>query len=66
MLKFVVGLSNGTSYHVPTRRLKRLGITGGVGTTINAGDWDLSLGYDVDVRKEYRSHTGSLKAKYHF
>ena len=55
----VVGLSNGTSYHVPTRRLKRLGITGGV-------DWDLSLGYDVDVRKEYRSHTGSLKAKYHF
>ena len=62
----VVGLSNGTSYRVPTRRLKRLGITGGIGGVVNAGAWDFTLGYDVDVRKEYRSHTGSLKAKYHF
>ena len=62
----VVGLSNGTSYQVPNRRLKRFGFTGGIGGVMSAGNLDLMLGYDLDVRKEYRSHTGSLKAKYHF
>lgn len=62
----VVGLSNGTAYYVPNRRLKRFGVTAGVGTEVSAGNWDFSIGYDVDVRKEYRGHTGSLKIKYHF
>ena len=62
----VVSLSNGTSYQVPNRRLKRLGATGGIGAVVSTGNWDLTFGYDLDVRKDYRSHTGSLKAKYHF
>lgn len=62
----IVSLSNGTSYYVPGRHLKRLGLTGGVGTEVRVGNWDLSIGYDLDARKEYRNHTGALKAKYHF
>ena len=48
------------------RPLKRLGLTGGVGTEVRVGNWDLSIAYDLDVRKEYRNHTGALKVKYHF
>ncbi len=64
--KSTVSLSNGMNYEVEGRRLRKLGITGGIGAQITKGDLDILFGYDLETRKDYNSHTGSIKLKYHF
>ena len=63
----VVRLSNGSSYIVEGRALKRFGIEAGAGVTAELNDnWELSAGYEGHFRKDYHDHTGMLNLKYNF
>lgn len=53
-------------YSVNGDRLSRFGGEAGLGVTMSYKDVDLSLTYDIEVRKDYTSQTGMLKAKYNF
>lgn len=53
-------------YSVNGDRLNRFGGEAGLGVTMSYKDVDLSLTYDIEVRKDYTSQTGMLKAKYNF
>lgn len=54
------------AYSVKGDRLNRFGGEAGLGVTMSYKDVDLSLTYDIEVRKDYTSQTGMLKAKYNF
>lgn len=54
------------SYSVRGDRLNRFGGEAGLGVTMSYKDVDLSLTYDIEVRKDYTSQTGMVKARYNF
>ncbi len=55
------------SYTTAGKRLPRFGVEAGVGLTMNVfDDLDVSLNYDAGIRRDYTSHTGTVKFKYHF
>lgn len=64
--KAVAAISGGSSYQITGERLHRFGMEAGVGVTSTWNNWDFTLSYDGGFRKDYQSHTGTLKAKYHF
>ena len=55
-----------SAYDVKGKRLKRFGTEAGVATEMSVDNWDFTVGYDLGIRKDYTSHTGSLKVKYNF
>ncbi len=61
-------VSMGTSsYTASGKRLPRFGVEAGVGVTMNIADaMDITLNYDAGIRRDYTSHTGTLKLKYNF
>ena len=55
------------SYTTSGKRLPRFGVEAGVGVTMNMFDaLDVSLNYDAGIRRDYTSHTGTVKFKYNF
>ena len=60
-----VNISNVT-YRIDGERLKRLGAEVGLGLEANVDNLSFSLGYDLGIRKDYKSHTGTVKFKYEF
>ncbi len=58
----------GTGYYTTSgKRLPRFGVEAGVGVTMNVFDaLDVSLDYDAGIRRDYTSHTGTVKFKYNF
>lgn len=61
-----VSLVGGGNYQIIGERLHRFGVETGVGITSTVKDWDVTLEYNGGFRKDYQSHSGMLKAKYHF
>ena len=61
-----VNVIGGGNYQITGKRLARFGMETGVGLETTMGDWTMSLNYDGSFRKDYQSHTGTLKAKYNF
>ena len=53
-------------YDIKGKRLNRFGAEAGVGAEISVGNWNFSAEYDFNIRKDYISHMGMLKAKYNF
>ena len=53
-------------YDIKGNRLNRWGVETGIAAEMTLDNWDFSLGYDLGIRKDYQSHTGTLKAKYNF
>ena len=62
----VAAITGGSSYQISGERLHRFGMEAGVGVTSTWNNWDFTVSYDGGFRRDYQSHTGSLKAKYHF
>ena len=56
-----VYVPGGTSYHIAGDRMSRAGAELGMGVTAEWRGLELSLNYDVQLRKDYLSHTGMLK-----
>ncbi len=54
------------SYGVRADSLKRFGGAAGVGITMSYNGIDMSLNYDIEVRADYTSQTGMLRARYNF
>lgn len=38
----------------------------GLGVTVTYADVDISLNYDIEVREDYTSQTGMVRARYNF
>lgn len=55
-----------TSYIVDGERLSRFGGEFGIGLTTQYRQLQLSLNYDLDLRKDYTSQTGMAKIRYAF
>lgn len=55
-----------SSYVIDGSRMERLGAEAGIGLNTRIGNWDLGLNYDLGIRKDFQSHTGTVKAKYNF
>jgi outer membrane autotransporter protein len=60
-----VSLSD-VKYDVFAKDMPRLGFEAGVALEGSVGDLDVSVGYDVDFRKDYQDHTGMIKLRYNF
>lgn len=54
------------AYTLNGDRLSRIGGELGIGLMMKYKELDLSLNYDIEVREDYTSQTGMLKAKYNF
>ncbi len=54
------------AYDITGKKLPRLGMEAGVKLTATSGHWDVSAGYDLGLRDDYRSHTGTLELRYNF
>lgn len=54
------------SYVMDNERLNRFGGEFGIGLGVKYGNLDMSLNYDIDVRKDYTSQTGMLKFRANF
>lgn len=54
------------SYGVRVNSLGRFGTEVGIGITMSYKDIMLSFNYDIEVRKDYTSQTGILRARYNF
>jgi len=54
------------SYGVRADRLNRFGGEAGIGITMSYNDVDISLNYDIEVRTDYTSQTGMVRARYNF
>ncbi len=54
------------SYSMRADRLNRFGGEAGIGLTMTYNDVDISLNYDIEVRKDYTSQTDMLRARYNF
>lgn len=61
-----VAMPGVAAYSVDGNRLERFGNEFGIGLTMRYRTMDLSLTYDIDVRKDYTSQTGMLKFRYNF
>ena len=62
----VVTIANAAPYSVGGKRLSRFGGEFGLGLKSSYKDVDLTLSYDLSVRRDFTSQTGSLKLKYNF
>ena len=63
----VVKLSNGSSYVVDGRAMKRFAIEADFGFMAEFGDsWEFGAGYEGLFRKDYRDHSGILNCRYKF
>ena len=60
-----VNIAN-VSYRIDGERLERFGAEVGLGLEANVDNWTFGLGYDLGIRKDYQSHTGTVKFKYEF
>ena len=54
------------AYTLDGDRLPRVGNEFGIGLTMKYREMDVSVTYDIDVRKDYTSQTGMLKFRYNF
>ncbi|MBE6449179.1 MAG: autotransporter outer membrane beta-barrel domain-containing protein [Alphaproteobacteria bacterium] len=55
------------SYTVKGQRLPRFGVETGVGVQMNVADrLNVNVDYDLGVRRDYMSHTGTVSLKYNF
>ncbi len=61
-----VTMGSATPYVATGDRLARFGGEFGIGAKIKSKNMELSFGYDLNVRRDYTSQTGSLKLKYNF
>ena len=61
-----VMLANGSSYIISGSKSNRFGTEFGVGLNVNYDTFDLSLNYGIEIRENYTSQTGMLRAKYNF
>ncbi len=61
-----VNIIGGGNYQITGDRLHRFGIEAGIGVGATYGDWDLMVDYNGGIRKDFTSHTGTIKAKYNF
>ena len=56
-----------SSYTVKGDRLPRFGVEAGVGMQLSIADCvDVNVDYDLAVRRDYTSHTGTVSLKYNF
>lgn len=62
----VVSIANAAPYSVAGKRLSRFGGEFGLGFKSSYKNVDLTLSYDLSVRRDFTSQTGSLKLKYNF
>lgn len=62
----VVSIANAAPYSVAGKRLSRFGGEFGLGFKSSYKGVDLTLSYDLSVRRDFTSQTGSLKLKYNF
>ena len=51
------------SYAIDGSRLSRIGGEFGGGLVLRYGDFSLSLNYDIEVREDYTSQTGRVRAR---
>jgi len=63
--KALVEISN-SSYTITGQKLNRYGLETGLGAQMSINNWDLSAEYSLASRKDYKSHTGLIKARYNF
>ena len=57
----------GSSYVVKGDRLPRFGVEAGLGLQMNIADRvDINVDYDLGIRRDYTSHTGTVSLKYNF
>lgn len=61
-----VSVLGGGNYVINSERLHRFGIEAGAGITASMGNLDLTLEYNGAFKKDYRSQSGILKARYNF
>ncbi len=61
-----VNVIGGGNYQITGERLHRFGVEAGAGVTATLRNVDLTLDYNGGFRKDFQSHTGMLKATYHF
>jgi len=61
-----VAMPGVNSYTIDGERLSRFGGEFGIGLGMKYRSLDLSVNYDIDVRKDYTSQTGMLKLRYNF
>ena len=54
------------AYVISGERLNRLGGEFGLGVTMTYAGVDVSLNYDIEVREDYTSQTGMVRARYNF
>lgn len=54
------------AYVMTGERLSRLGGEFGLGLTMTYAGVDVSLNYDIEVRENYTSQTGMVRARYNF
>ena len=54
------------NYDIFVKDMPRLGFEAGVALEGSVGDLDVSVGYDVDFRRDYQNHTGMIKLRYNF
>ncbi len=62
----VVSMPGVDSYSISGEKLSKFGAELGIGLTMRYYNADWSLDYDLDIRKEYTSHTGRIKWRYNF
>ena len=61
-----VAMPGVAAYTLSGERLSRVGGEFGIGLTMKYNELDLSLSYDIEVREDYTSQTGMIKARYNF
>lgn len=61
-----VNVIGGGNYQITSDRLHRFGVETGVELSAAFDNLDLTLEYNGGFREDFQSHTGMLKAKYHF
>ncbi|MBE6457616.1 MAG: autotransporter domain-containing protein [Alphaproteobacteria bacterium] len=61
-----VAMPGVAAYTLDGERLSRVGAEFGMGLTMKYNELDVSLSYDIEVREDYTSQTGMLKARYNF
>lgn len=65
-LATTVAMPGVDAYVVNGQRLDRLGAELGLGVGVNYNNVDVSLNYEIEIRKDYTSQTGMLKFRYNF
>lgn len=53
-------------YMVYGEKINPFGLNLGIGTGVDVANWNFAVGYDLEWRNNFISHTGKVKAKYMF